>query len=231
MARFARIVAAGVPHHVTQHGAGRGPVFRSEQDYALYLALVVEHCRITRTAVLAYGLLPKSVHLIVVPRTADSLRKALGQAHKRFAAAMKRRHGRDGKLWHARFASFPLDQAALPASARFIETAPVRAGLAANARAWRWSSARAHLSGADDDVVSVGRVLKAVPDWRAFLAEGTPLKDRQTIDSRIRTGRPMGSAQFVAELEQKLGRVLAKQKPGPKPKRRKQQAKKRRTTK
>ena len=36
MPRLARIVAPGVPHHVTQRGNRRQPTFFHENDYPLY---------------------------------------------------------------------------------------------------------------------------------------------------------------------------------------------------
>ena len=50
MARLARVVAAGLPHHVTQRGNRRQPVFFSEGDYAAYLAMLAEGCRAAGTA-------------------------------------------------------------------------------------------------------------------------------------------------------------------------------------
>jgi putative transposase len=44
MARMARLVVPGVPHHVKQRGNGRSPTFFCEDDYALYRSLLVEHC-------------------------------------------------------------------------------------------------------------------------------------------------------------------------------------------
>jgi putative transposase len=41
---------------------------------------------------------------------------------------------------------------------------------------------------------------------------------RWEVDRRERTGRPLGSATFVARLEKRLERPLARRKPGPKPK-------------
>jgi len=41
MARIARIVASGVPHHITQGGNRRQPVFFSDLDYQTYLELFV----------------------------------------------------------------------------------------------------------------------------------------------------------------------------------------------
>ena len=45
MARLARVVVPGHPHHVTQRGNGGARVFFSDADYALYRDLLGECCR------------------------------------------------------------------------------------------------------------------------------------------------------------------------------------------
>ena len=40
MARLARVVVPGVPHHVTQRGNRRQETFFAEEDYAAYLSLL-----------------------------------------------------------------------------------------------------------------------------------------------------------------------------------------------
>ena len=40
MARLARVVIPGMPHHVTQRGNRRQPTFFHEDDYAAYLELM-----------------------------------------------------------------------------------------------------------------------------------------------------------------------------------------------
>ena len=55
-------------------------------------------------------------------------------------------------------------------------------------------------------------------DWAAFLDTGLSEAEHAAIRAGERTGRPLGSDAFVAGLEQRLGRVLARQKPGRKPK-------------
>ena len=44
MARLARAVFPGIPHHVTQRGNGRAQTFFCDADYALYRDLLAEHC-------------------------------------------------------------------------------------------------------------------------------------------------------------------------------------------
>jgi putative transposase len=89
--------------------------------------------------------------------------------------------------------------------------------LAARAQDWPWSSARAHLAGRDDPLVQAGPMRDRVGDWTEFLASGLSAAEREAIQAGERTGRPLGSPDFVAVLEQRLGRVLARRKPGPKP--------------
>lgn len=45
MARMARAVAAGVPHHVTQRGNPWQKSFFGPEDYALYKGLLGQQCR------------------------------------------------------------------------------------------------------------------------------------------------------------------------------------------
>jgi putative transposase len=217
MARIARVVAAGVPHHVTQRGNRRQKVFFCDADYETYRALLVAGCREAGVTVLAYCLMPNHVHLILQPRDEDGLRAALSDAHRRYSREINFRQGWRGYLWQGRFASFPMDEAYLMACARYVELNPVRARLVARARDWRWSSARAHLRGRDDDLVKVAPLLARAGDWKAFLGEGLDAAARDAIRAAERTGRPLGAPGFVRRLEKKLDRVLAKHKPGPKP--------------
>jgi putative transposase len=217
MARLARVVVPGLPHHVTQRGNRRQQVFFRDEDYAAYRALLAEGCRAAGVAVWAYCLMPSHVHLILVPSDEDGLRAALGETHRRYTRAVNQREGWRGYLWQGRFASFPMDEPHLLASARYIELNPVRAKLVKRAAQWRWSSAPAHLGGKDDGLVSVRPLLEAAGEWSAFLGQGLAESDCKTIRAAERTGRPLGSPGFVARLERRLGRVLARRKPGRKP--------------
>ena len=44
MARLARVVAPGLPHHVTQRGNRRQETFFCEEDYEQYIRLMSEWC-------------------------------------------------------------------------------------------------------------------------------------------------------------------------------------------
>jgi len=44
MARIARVVVRGMPHHITQRGNRRQKVFFGKSDYEKYKDLMVEWC-------------------------------------------------------------------------------------------------------------------------------------------------------------------------------------------
>ena len=216
MARLARVVVEGVAHHVTQRGNRRQQTFFGDDDYAAYLDLLAQGCRAAGVEVWGYCLMPNHVHLILTPSDAGGLRAALAEAHRRYSRRVNLREGWRGYLWQGRFASVPMDGAHLLACARYVELNPVRAGLAVRAEDWPWSSARAHLAGQGDGLVKLQPLLDQVGDWAGFLDAGLSEADHAAIRSGERTGRPLGSPEFVAGLERHLGRALARQKPGPK---------------
>jgi putative transposase len=179
--------------------------------------LLAEGCKAAGVEVWAYCLMPNHVHLILVPGDEDGLRAAVAEAHRRYTRLINGRKGWTGYLWQGRFASFPMDEAYTLDAARYVEQNPVRARLAARPQDWPWSSAKAHLRGRDDGLVSVRPMLDRVEDWRAFLGAPLDTEALEAIRSGERTGRPRGADSFVKRLEKVLGRPLAKAKPGPKP--------------
>jgi putative transposase len=126
------------------------------------------------------------------------------------------REGWRGYLWQGRFASFPMDEDYLFSCARYVELNPARARLVETVRDWRWSSARAHLAGRDDGLVTTAALLDRVGNWKAFLREGLDPAARDAIRASARTGWPLGAQAFIRKLEKRLHRTLARRKPGPK---------------
>jgi len=218
MARLARLVVPGLPHHVTQRGNRRERVFFGDGDYRLYLELVGAAARQSGTAVWAYCLMPNHVHFILVPSHADGLRATFAEAHRRYTATINARLRQTGHLWQGRFSSAVMDERHLLAAARYVAQNPVRAGLAAQAAGWPWSSVHAHLAGRDDGVVTVGPLLERVGGFAAFLDEPGDADAVAALRKSYATGRPVGSREWLAGLETATARPLAPRKRGPKPK-------------
>jgi hypothetical protein len=80
MARVARIAVPGIPHHVTQRGNRRQPIFVEPEDYALYRDLLAERCKANGVARWAYCPMPNHVHLILTPATTEGLSRPVSVA-------------------------------------------------------------------------------------------------------------------------------------------------------
>ncbi|MDE0725956.1 MAG: transposase [Alphaproteobacteria bacterium] len=217
MARLARIVIPGIPHHVTQRGNRKQAVFFSDDDYQRYLELLVEQAGEVGTEIWAYCLMPNHVHLMLVPDDENGLQGALQEAHRRYTRYVNLQHDWTGHLWQGRFASCAMDEAHTLMAARYVELNPVRAKLVDRAEDWQWSSARGHLAGEDDGVMRAGRLGEMVSDWRAFLGLGLQDDEADRLRGGERTGRPVGSPYFIEALEGRTGRKLGRRKPGRKP--------------
>jgi putative transposase len=218
MGRIARLVAPGIPHHITQRGNRRQETFFREDDYHSYISNLADWSRRCSVQIWAYCLMPNHVHLIAVPESEDGLRRAIGEAHKRYSSHINSREGWRGHLWQGRFSSYPLDEPYLLTAARYIEMNPVRAKLVQSPEKYPWSSASAHLTARDDLLVRVRPLLDMVGSWKDFLLGPIPSGEQLTLKRHEQTGRPLGDARFIHHLEQTLDRKLQPQKPGPKPK-------------
>lgn len=215
MARIARVVVPEHPHHVTQRGSRRMRTFFRDADYKLYIELTSEACKATGTEIWAYCLMPNHVHLVMVPTHEDGLRATLGEAHRRYTRHVNSRHDWRGHLWQERFYSFPMDEDHLLAAVRYVERNPVAAGMCDRPEEWPWSSAAAHLRATDDRLVRVRPMLQRVSDWKGFLEPHSRDVPGSTIEKHLRTGRPLGSSEYVRSLEVRLDRTLALQRRGP----------------
>jgi putative transposase len=208
---------ADVAHHITQRGNARQVIFDSDPDRLTYLDLLRQHCELYQLSLLGYCLMSNHVHVIAVPRAAQSLAQALKHTHGRYAAYWNAQQHSSGHVWQGRFYSCPLDDAHLCAALRYVELNPVRAGLVETASQWRWSSAAAHCgSGSTDIQLDLGLWRKrwTAAEWIGFLDAGESSTEVAALRRFTHTGRPLGSAAFVAALEQSTSRRLAPRKRG-----------------
>ena len=217
MARLARVVIPGYPHHVTQRGNGRAQTFFGDGDYALYRDLLAAHCGAASVEVWAWCLMPNHVHLILVPSDPDGLRRALARVHRIYAGTIQARRKRTGHFWQGRFGAAVMDEPHLAAALRYVSLNPVRARLVERAQDWRWSSTRAHLRGKDDGVTVLAPVRDRFPDFADLLACEPEADLFESLRAAESVGRPLGDERFLARLERKTGRILKPAKRGPKP--------------
>ena len=217
MARLPRVVVIGVAHHVTQRGNARQVILASDADRVAYLELLRQYSELYHLSLLGYCLMSNHVHLIVVPCTTAALSQTLKHTHGRYASYWNTRQSSSGHVWQGRFYSCPLDDSHLWAGLRYVELNPVRAAMVSVAEEWPWSSAAAHCNpDAADPMLAMERWRKrwSVAAWGEYLAAGESPTEVSALRQCTHTGRPLGTAKFVAALEQTTLRQLAPQKGG-----------------
>ena len=217
MPRIPRLVAPGYPHHVTQRGNRRQKTFFCTDDYLTYLDFIEAALPDAECEVWAYCLMPNHVHFVLVPRHPSGLALLFKEAHRRYTRKINLRENWRGHLWQERFHSCVMDEPHLNATVRYVELNPVAAGLCDKPEVWRWSSVHAHLEANDEGLVSVGPMLERHPDWTKYLGGTQSTEVLQKVRKYSRTGRPLGSENFIAALELLTGRSLKPRKPGRKP--------------
>jgi putative transposase len=208
---MARVAAAGVPYHITQRGNHRQQVFFLDPDYRRFLELLREWSGREGLRMLGYCLMPNHVHVVAVPDRPDSLAKSLGPAQSRYARYCNQQRGVTGHVWQDRYYSAPLDQRHLVVALRYVDCNPVRAGLAANAENYEWSSARAHVARRDPTGIldmDLWREVCSGDEWREILQAPAERSAEGRLRNATRTGKPCGNAEFVKQLQRSTGRPL-----------------------
>ena len=219
MACLPRMVLPGIPHHITQRGnRGERTVFE-DGDYALYLDLLADAAERYGVEIWSYCLMPNHVHIIAVPRDIVAQGRTFRHVHRHYTGYVNARMRVTGHLWQGRYSTVGMDEHHLFAALRYVALNPVRARLAARPEDWAWSSVYAHFAGQDDQVVKVAPALERIGDFRAFPGEPfdeaftyAALRHAETI------GRPVGSPEWLEDMEQQSGLALLPRKHGPKPK-------------
>jgi len=220
MARRARIILPGVPHHVTQRGNRRQEVFFDPSDYQRYMKLLWANAETFKFDIWAYCLMPNHIHLLVVPESEASLQNGISLLHQSYTRAINEARGWRGHLWQGRFFSCPVGPSAIATVARYIELNPVRAKICESANEYFWSSAQESCTG-QGGRNGFAPIFAPGGTWAEYLNYDPVkelVKDIKEIRESVRTGRPYASIDFLERVEKLTGLTLRPQRRGPKPK-------------
>jgi REP-associated tyrosine transposase len=214
MPRRNRCLLPEIPCHVTQRGVDRREVFSSEQDRLTYLGLVRENLSDAGVRILGYCLMSNHVHLIALPAREDSMSILMRRVHGRYAQYYNAHSGRSGHLWQNRFFACMLGHSHLWSAMAYVERNPVRAGMVDHAEAYRWSSAKAHISGTDaSGILDMEWWKREAPDkWAEVLN-----RQSEDVEANLRSctyaGKPFAEEEFVNAVAEKFGRFWTRGRP------------------
>jgi putative transposase len=195
MPRKDRIVIPDIPHHVTQRGNNKQPVFLDDHDRLTYIEILKERSLMYGLKIHGYCLMSNHVHWAVTPSNPFSLQNAIGYSHRLFAQKSNLRHNRTGHLWESRYFSCPLDEEYFLNVLAYIDQNPMKSGMVSNPFEYYWSSARAHISLYDPvgliDIESWAEIAN-VYNWPEFIKLELKNDVVEKIESCLLSGAPCG---------------------------------------
>ncbi len=223
MARLPRLTLPGYAHHIIQRGNNRQPIFTSSADYQTLLDLLDENAKKFKVALHAYVLMSNHFHLLATPQTDDGLPKMMQAVGRRYVRYFNDSQKRSGTLWEGRYKSTLIQgEHYLLACMAYIDLNPVRGGLVAQARDYPWSS-HAHYTGQRIDkritphalMWELGNTPFAREAAYAQLVQsGISAVQQAALTDSTLSGWALGTPDFVADLQKRTQRRVAKSRAG-----------------
>jgi len=196
MSRIARLVLPGASHYVLCQAAGHQVLFRTADAYECYSVLLSDCVQNAGVDVKAWVLLPTQVHLVVVPRCADSIGRAIRAAHVAFDSACPSRSVHDQPRWRDRPRMCAVQPELVAWAVRYAECLPVRRGLAILPEQYEWCSAYGPSCGGS---VLCHRVADVVLETSSITERREHARELWLMRC-LKTGMPMGREAFKQEV-------------------------------
>jgi putative transposase len=223
MARQPRLILPNQPHLILQRGNDNQPIFRDDEDHERFHGWLRECARLYKVAVHAYVLMPNHVIILATPGDEEGLALMMQKVGRHYVPWFNGKHGRSGTLFQGRFRTCLVDAAHyLLACSRYIELAPVLAGLTPDPLDYRWSS-YAHHAGARPDALVTDHMLywglgntpfQREAAYTELVQQGYGSDEGELIGAALAKGWPVGSHAFKADLEKKTKRQILPAKRG-----------------
>src|SRR3989338_56264 len=207
-----RLEFPGAVYHIYSRGNERKDVFRSSDDYELFLGILAEGALTFDVLIHAYCLMPNHFHFLL--ETKDS---NLSQVMKRllglYTVRFNRKHKRLGHLFQGRYKAIIVDKDAYFLQlSRYVHLNPVKTKLAKRPEDYQWSSMRHYLKEKSPEFLYRDFTLdsfKSKEVYRRFVMEGLsqtsdPLKDAIG-------GTLLGTEDFLEKLKARVAKQKANQ--------------------
>ena len=210
-----RISFAGGVYHVVIRCNNREYGFKGNDDFALYLRILLEAKNKYPVKIYAYCLTHNHVHLLVATPDKDNLSDFMRHLNGNFAKAYNKRHGRTGHFWGERFFSTVIETSSqFFKTVAYIELNMLRNKAVDSPEKWRWSSYNAHAYGHEDQVLDFHKMyldLGQTPQqrqqaYREMIADHIAKQGLQK-DPAISAGIITGSNCFCSGSPRKIRRA------------------------
>lgn len=223
MARQPRLSLAGFPHHIIQRGNNRQLIFMDTADRQLFLDLLSDYAKQFGVAIHAYVLMDNHVHVLATPSTEQALPGMMQALGRKYVRYFNDRYQRTGTLWDGRYKSTLVQsESYLLTCMAYLDLNPVRAGMVVQPADYAWSSYGHYAGQRIDKLITphplaweLGNTPFAREAAYANLVQGGLVhREQVAITDSALYGWALGDEEFVANLQTKTQRRLAKGRAG-----------------
>jgi putative transposase len=202
MARRHRFRITGLSQHIVQRGNNRMDIFRSDEDYDVWLTLLREASRSRDLDVNAYVAMRNHFHILATPRRKTAVEEVMHLLDFQYARYFNRRYERTGSPFEGRYRPTIIDTERYWYSCmRYVELNPVRAGIVSHPKSYSWSSHAHHAFGTPDPLVTLHPLYLALGldpadrqrCWREHCAEALGDDELDRIRQSVRSGGILGA--------------------------------------
>ena len=178
MARRKVIFVQGGYYHLYNRGAGRQPIFRSDENYRFLLQRVRKYAYEWSATVIAYCLMPNHYHFVLRQDGDYSLSSFIQAVFNSYTKAFNKMYDRSGTLFEGPFEAIPVTgEVYVVHLCRYVHRNPLEARLVVRLDDWPYSNYLEWICQRDGTLVDKEFVHSrfATPDaYVRFVMEYTP---------------------------------------------------------
>jgi putative transposase len=213
MGRLSRTIDDSLVYHALNRGNNRADVYSDDADRLAFLDALAKTRERYPFRLFGYCLMTNHFHLLLRPEAGQSISRILQSLTVAHTWRYHKRHRTSGHVWQGRFKSPVIqDDMHMLVVLRYIEANPLRAKMIEDPADYQWSSYHCHALGQEDALLSpfpeweeLGRTeADRRRRWRAKVRAGQTEDELMTIRSSLRSGRPLGTAEWTEHIAQRL---------------------------
>ena len=218
MARSARVDIGDHVYHVINRAVGRLTIFKTVDDYRLFLTLLKEAKEMTDMRILSYVVMPNHWHVQLYPKDDGDMglfMHWLTNTHTRRVHALTKSTG-TGPLYQGRYKSFLIENDIhLLTVLKYIERNPVRAKLVKKAEGWQWGSAYIRIHGTPKQKQLLAESPVNLPrNFRLWINTPDSQADMDALRVSVNRGTPFGRETWIERMVGTYKLLSTVRKPG-----------------
>jgi putative transposase len=163
------------------------------------------------------------MHLLATPSDNTGLGRMMQWIGRHYVPYFNQKYGRSGTLWQGRYKATVIEsERYFLMCSCYMELNPVRAGIAASAENYRWSSYAHHAGIKADPLISDHAVYWALGNtpfdredaYKRLIEQGLSTNEVGALTEATHKGWALGSEKFKARLEKEVKRRVSPAKRG-----------------